>query len=71
MQEALKALSKLKMNTCENQQDKDRYQLINNILNDKNCFKNMKTETAYKLLSDLDFTKEEVKKIYNEIIFND
>lgn len=71
MHETLKMLSELKLNTCINQEDKERYQLINNILQDQNCFKKMKTETAYNLLTDLDFTKEEVKKIYNELIFND
>ena len=58
MHETLKMLSELKLNTCINQEDKERYQLINNILQDQNCFKKMKTETAYNLLTDLDFTKE-------------
>lgn len=71
MDESLKALCELKIKTSKTTKDKEKYQIIYGILKDKECFKKMKTETAYKLLSDLDFEKDEIKTIYNEIIFKD
>lgn len=70
MQEKLIQISKLKLESCITSSEKERYQIINKILEDKECFKKMKTATAYNLLSDLGFNEIEIKKIYNEIIFN-
>lgn len=49
--------------------DKPKYELICNILNYKDCFKKMNIKTAYSILFDLGFDGDELKKIYNEIIF--
>lgn len=70
MYQKIKKISELKLKNSKTSEDKDRYYLINKILEDEECFKKMKTNTAYKLLSDLDFKESEVKKIYNELIFN-
>lgn len=71
MYESIKKISKLKLENCINLKEKERFELINKILQDKNCFKKMKTETAYEILYDLGFEELEIKKIYNEIIFSD
>lgn len=70
MYQKIKKISELKLKNSKTTEDKDRYYLINKILEDEECFKKMKTETAYKLLSDLEFKESEVKKIYNELLFN-
>ena len=70
MYQKIKKISELKLKNSKTSEDKDRYYLISKILEDKECFKKIKTETAYKLLNDLDFKESEVKKIYNELIFN-
>lgn len=70
MYQKIKKISELKLKNSKTAKDKDRYYLINKILEDEECFKKMKTETAYKLLNDLDFKESEIKKIYNELIFN-
>ena len=70
MQENLKKLSELHLSKCTDKREKERYLLINKILQDNECFKKMKTETAYKLLNDLGFKLHELKKVYNELIFN-
>ena len=70
MYQKIKKISELKLKKSKTIEEKDRYCLINKILQDEECFKKMKTSTAYKLLSDLDFKESEIKKIYNELIFN-
>ena len=70
MQEKLKQISKIKLQNSKNSSERTKYEIINKILNDDNCFQKMKTTTAYQLLSDLGFEEKEVKEIYNEIIFN-
>lgn len=69
MYQKIKRIAKLKLENSKTQEEKERYFLINRILEDEDCFKKMKTETAYKLLNDLDIEEEAVKKIYNELIF--
>ena len=64
MIEKLKEISYLNI-----QKDKEKYELIIKILNDPDCFKIMKIETAYSILSDLGFKSEEIKEVYNEIMF--
>lgn len=63
MIEKLKELAKLNIPN-----DKNKYELINNILNDKNCFKKMNIKTAYSILSDLGFKDDELNRVYNEIV---
>ena len=64
MVETLRKLVEEKIDICENPEDRERLLVISKILLDDNCFKMMKTETAYKLLSDIGYSIEEVKKIY-------
>ena len=68
MVETLRKLVEEKINICENQEDRERLLVISKILLDNNCFKMMKTETAYKLLSDIGYSIEEVKKIYLDLM---
>lgn len=69
MYQKIKRIAKLKLENSKTQEEKERYYLINRILEDEDCFKKMKTETAYKLLSDLDIEEEAVKRIYCELVF--
>ena len=69
MVESLKKIVQDKIIICENFEDKERLELISRILEDENCFKIMKTETAYKLLCDIGYTLEEAKDVYNKIMF--
>lgn len=68
MVETLRKLVEEKINICENPEDRERLLVISKILLDDNCFKMMKTETAYKLLSDIGYSIEEVKKIYLDLM---
>ena len=70
MLEQLRKVAKLKCTNSENNLDKEKFEMIEKILEDDDCFKKMKTETAYSLLEDLGFNEVDVKKIYNEIIFS-
>lgn len=45
-----------------------KHQLIRKILNDDKCFFKMNVEQAYAILRDLDFSEEELKGIYSELI---
>lgn len=45
-----------------------KHQLIRKILNDDKCFFKMNVEQAYAILRDLDFSEEELKEIYSELI---
>lgn len=56
----------LEIKTDENELKK--HQLIRKILNDDKCFFKMNVEQAYAILRDLDFSKEELKEIYSELI---
>lgn len=56
----------LEIKTDENELKK--HQLIKKILNDDKCFFKMNVEQAYAILRDLDFSKEELKEIYSELI---
>lgn len=66
MIEKLRELAKLNIS-----KDKNKYELINNILNDKDCFKKMNIKTAYSILSDLGLKENEIDKVYNQIIFEE
>lgn len=66
MIEKLRELAKLNIS-----KNKKKYELINNILNDKDCFKKMNIKTAYSILSDLGLKDNEIDKAYNKIIFEE
>lgn len=51
--------------------DKSKYELIRNILNDKNCFKKMNIKTAYSILFDLGFNDDELDQVYNKIMLEE
>lgn len=70
MIDKLKQIAQKKLNNKNNTiEEKTKYELIFKILEDKDCFKKMDIKTAYNLLEDLNFNSDEVKNIYNEIIF--
>lgn len=69
MVESLRVVVNEKIKLCEDFEKKERLQIIGKILEDENCFNIMKSETAYKLLNDIGYSEEEVKAIYNKIIF--
>ena len=48
--------------------DIKKYQLIKKILADDKCFFKMSVEQAYAILRDLNFSEEELKKVYLELI---
>lgn len=56
----------LEFQTDENELKK--HQLIKKVLNDDKCFFKMSVEQAYAILRDLDFSEEELKGIYSELI---
>ena len=45
-----------------------KYQLIREILDEKDCFLNMSIEYAYSILRDLEIPEEELKKCYSSLI---
>ena len=46
--------------------DKNKYELISDILSDDNCFENMDMETAYSILNDLGI--ENINEVYIELM---
>lgn len=70
MLEQLRKVAQLKISQANNLEEKQKYEIIEKILAENDCFQKMQTEIAYNLLLDLGFSNEEVKKIYNEIIFS-
>ena len=52
----------------QNPKEKARYNLIKQILEDKNCFFKLDTETACTIIRDLGFDKKETLDIYQELI---
>lgn len=67
MYKKIKKIAELKLSKNTNLAEKEKYLIINKILEDEECFQKMKTETAYNLLYDLGFSKNEIQKIYNEL----
>ena len=47
-------------------EDKDKYSLILNILNDDNCFRKIPIDTAYSILEDLKINNKD--KVYIELL---
>lgn len=46
----------------------EKYELINELLSDDECFFKMSSETAINILLDLEFSIEEARKIYLNLI---
>jgi hypothetical protein len=46
--------------------DKNKYELISDILSDDNCFDNMDMETTYSILNDLGI--ENINEVYIELM---
>ncbi len=67
--EKLKKFAQALFDNSSKEEDKFKYELILNILDDDDCFKKMSTETAYKLLKDLQLEDDEIDRIYNTIIY--
>ena len=45
-----------------------KYELIRDILNQKDCFLNMSIEYAYSILRDLQIPENEIKDVYTQLI---
>ncbi len=52
----------------ENPEELKKYELIRNILNQKDCFLNMRIEYAYSILRDLQIPENEIKNVYTQLI---
>ena len=48
--------------------DKEKYEMIENILNNDNCFFEIDMNTAYAILRDLKVKEEDINKIYLELV---
>ncbi len=64
MQDKLKELATKMIEVSE---DKEKYMLIKNILEDKNCFLKMEIETAFSILRDLNIEEKHLEDTYNEL----
>ena len=69
MIDRLRKIATIKLDGCNDMDKRDRYLLIIKILDDDNCFKKMDIKIAYRILEDLSFSGDEVRKIYDELIF--
>lgn len=52
----------------ENPNQLKKYQLIKEILNQKDCFLNMNIEYAYSILRDLKIPEKDLKNVYKKLI---
>lgn len=69
MIDKLKELNEKLINSnSENETDLQKQLLIQKLLKDKDCFLKMDIETAFSLLSDLKIPKEDLKRVYSELI---
>lgn len=69
MIEKLKDLNNKLIKYYQNNEEKLKRQiLIQKLLNEKGCFFKMKIETAYSILKDLNIPKDDIEKIYLELI---
>lgn len=68
MIEKLKEVGNKLLNSPINEDKKERIKIILDILEEDNCFFNMDIDTAFSILNDLNFTKEESILIYKELI---
>lgn len=69
MIDRLRKIATIKLDGCNDMDKRDRYLLIIKILEDDNCFKKMDIKIAYRILEDLGFRGDEVRRIYDELIF--
>ncbi len=69
MIDRLRKIATIKLDGCNDMDKRDRYLLIIKILDDDNCFKKMDIKIAYRILEDLGFRGDEVRRIYDELIF--
>ena len=69
MIDRLRKIATIKLDGCNDMDKMDRYLLIIKILEDDNCFKKMDIKIAYRILEDLGFRGDEVRRIYDELIF--
>ena len=53
----------------ENPNQLKKYQLIKEILNQKDCFLNMNIEYAYSILRDLKIPENDLKTVYKKLIY--
>lgn len=69
MIEILKEINqKLLKKKKDNPKELKKYQLIQKILEIKDCFKTMKIEDAYAILRDLQIPEEKLKQVYIDLI---
>lgn len=61
-------VDKLIQENKDNKENCEKYKLIKEILNKKNCFLNMNIEYAYAILRDLGVPEEKLKDVYLELI---
>ena len=54
--------------TREDVEELKKYELIRDILNQKDCFLNMSIEYAYSILRDLQIPESEIKNVYTQLI---
>lgn len=52
----------------DNEEIIKKHMLIKQLLEEKNCFLKMNTETAYSILRDLGINEEEIKNIYLKLV---
>lgn len=52
----------------DNEEELHKYKLIENILNQKNCFLNINIEYAYAILRDLQVPEVLIKDVYKKLI---
>ena len=68
MLEKLRLIKNKLLEIRRDENDKVKHQLIKKILNDDKCFFKMGIEQAYAILRDLDFSEDELKGVYSELI---
>ena len=68
MLEKLRLINNKFLEIRTDEKDKVKHQFIKKILNDDKCFFKMSIEQAYAILRDLDFSEDELKGVYSELI---
>lgn len=68
MIEILKEINQKLLKKHKDKEELKKYQLIQKILEIKNCFKSMKIEDAYAILRDLQIPEEKLKQVYIDLI---
>ena len=68
MQDKLIAITEHLINKEQNSSLKERYLLIRKMLNEEDLFLKINITTAYNILKDLGFNKEDALSIYQKLI---